>query len=122
MVIGYFSHVFFLMAIFQVFKSSTKNQYHYLLKATGTSQLILSCEGFSSKQKCLDGILFVQKHVAGEEVFERQDSYLSFTFIIKNDIQETVAKSENYTSESPREQIIALIRKDAGTAIIQDLT
>ncbi|MCF2443600.1 YegP family protein [Dyadobacter sp. CY345] len=110
------------MAIFQVFKSTTKNQYYYLLKATGNSQLILSCDGFSSKQMCLDGIEYVRKNAVEDESFKRQDSYLSFTFTIENDSQQTVAKSENYTSEPPREQIIELIKKDAGSAIIQDLT
>ena len=110
------------MAIFQVFKSSTKNQYYYLLKATGNSQLILSCDGFSTKQNCLAGIQFVKKNAANDDSFERHDSYLSFTFVIKNDNQQTIAKSENYTSEPPREQIIDLIKKDAGSAIIQDLT
>jgi len=110
------------MATFQFFKSSTKNQYYYLLKATGNSQLILSCEGFSSKQSCIEGIQFVKTNAAQDHSFERTDSYLSYTFIIKDLKGNIVAKSENYTSEGPREQVIELIKKDAGSAIVQDLT
>jgi uncharacterized protein YegP (UPF0339 family) len=111
-----------MMAIFQVFKSSNKNQYYYLLKATGNSQLILSCEGFASKQSCLDGIKFIIANAADGSTFERKDSYLSYTFFAEDSDGNVIAKSENYTSIGPREQVIGLIRADAPLATIQDLT
>jgi uncharacterized protein YegP (UPF0339 family) len=110
------------MAIFQVFKSSNKNQYYYLLKATGNSQLILSCDGFASKQSCLEGIQCIIAHVREENFIERLDSYLSYTFLAKNSEGKVIAKSENYTSIGPREQVIGLIKADIPSAIIQDLT
>lgn len=111
-----------MMAIFQVFKSSNKNQYYYLLKATGNSQLILSCEGFTSKQSCLDGIKFIITNAADERTFVRSDSYLRYTFEAKDSEGNVIARSENYTSIGPREQVMDLIKTDAPLALIQDLT
>jgi uncharacterized protein YegP (UPF0339 family) len=108
------------MAIFQVFKSSSKNQYYYLLKATGNSQLILSCEGFSSKQNCLAAIKFIQEKASDDDFYERTSSYLNYIFIVRSADESIIGKSEHYTIESARENSIAMIREGAGNAIVQD--
>jgi uncharacterized protein YegP (UPF0339 family) len=108
------------MAIFQVFKSSSKNQYYYLLKATGTSQLILSCDGFTSKQSCLDSIKVIQQKAMEDDFYERTSSYLNYIFVTKSSAGMIIGKSEHYTIESARENSIAMIKDGAGSAIIQD--
>jgi uncharacterized protein YegP (UPF0339 family) len=108
------------MAIFQVFKSSSKNQFYYLLKATGNSQLILSCEGFTSKQNCLAGIKFIQENASDDVFYERTSSYLNYIFVVKSAEGSVIGKSEHYTIESARENSIVMIKEGAGKAIVQD--
>lgn len=108
------------MANFQVFKSSTKNEYYYLLKATGNSQLILSCQGFSSKQKCLDAIQYIREKAADNDFYERTSSYLNYIFVIKAPDGTLIGKSEHYTIESARENSIEMIKNGSEKAIVQD--
>jgi uncharacterized protein YegP (UPF0339 family) len=108
------------MAIFQVFKSSSKNQYYYLLKATGNSQLILSCEGFTSRQSCFDSIKIIQEKASDDDFYDRTSSYLNYVFVVKSPAGKIIGKSEHYTIESARENSIAMIKEGAGSAIVQD--
>jgi len=108
------------MAIFQVFKSSSKNQYYYLLKATGTSQLILSGDGFPSKQSCLESIKVIQQKAVEDDFYERTSSYLNYIFVTKSPAGMIIGKSEHYTIESARENSIVMIKEGAGSAIVQD--
>lgn len=108
------------MANFQVFKSSTKNQYYYLLKATGNSRLILSCEGFSSKQKCLDAINYIRGKAADDDFYERTSTYLNYIFVVKSAEGVVIGKGEHYTIESARENSIETIKSESEKAILQD--
>ncbi|WP_159467842.1 YegP family protein [Dyadobacter sp. 3J3] len=108
------------MANFQVFKSSTKNQFYYLLKATGNSQLILSCEGFTSKQKCLDAIKYIREKAAEDDFYERTSSYLNYIFVVKDANGMVIGKGEHYTIESARENSIEMIKSGSANAVLQD--
>ena len=108
------------MANFQVFKSSTKNEYYYLLKATGNSRLILSCEGFPSKQKCLDAITYIRSKAAGDDFYERTSTYLNYIFVVKSAEGVVIGKGEHSTIESARENSIEMIKSESEKAVLQD--
>ena len=108
------------MANFQVFKSNTKNQYYYLLKATGNSRLILSGEGFSSKQKCLDAIKYIRENAENDDFYERTSSYLNYIFVVKAAEGSVIGKGEHYTIESARENSIEMIKSGLEKAVVQD--
>jgi len=110
------------MAVFQVFKSPLKKEYYFLLKATGNSQLILSGQGFPSKQNCIENIESFKETASSDDSYQLLDQYLSYTFLAVNKKGIVIGKSENYTTEAAREQIIILIKRDATSAVIQDLT
>lgn len=63
---------------FQIFRSSANYQYYYRLKA-GNGEIILSGEGYTTKQSCLDGIASVKVNAPFDSRYDRKDSYLNYT-------------------------------------------
>lgn len=105
---------------FQVFKSSLNFQYYYNLKSAN-GEKILSGEGYTTKQSCLNGIAAVKINAPVDSRYERKNALLNYTFNLKAANGEIIGRSENYTSESGRENGISAVKRDAPTAPIEDL-
>ena len=106
---------------FTIFKSSSNYQFYYRLRA-GNGEIILSGEGYTTKQSCLDGIASVKVNAPFDSRYDRKDSYLNYTFNLKAANGEIIGRSENYTSSSARENGISAVKHDAPGAPIEDLT
>ena len=102
---------------FQVFKSSVNNQYYYRLRSTN-GEIILSGEGYISKQSCLSGIASVKVNAP----YERKDAFGSYTFNLKSSNGEIIGRSENYTTSAARENGVQAVKRDAPQAPIEDLS
>ena len=106
---------------FQVFKSPVNSQYYYHLKAAN-GEKVLSGEGYTTKQSCLNGIASVKENASYDSRYERKNAPGNYTFNLKAANGEIIGRSENYNSESGRETGIAAVKKDAPGAPIEDLS
>lgn len=105
---------------FQIFKSSVNSQYYYHLKARN-GEKILSGEGYTTKQNCLNGIASVKINSPLDSRYEKRDSYNNYTFNLKAANGEIIGRSENYTNSYGRDNGIAAVKADAPNAPIEDL-
>lgn len=105
---------------FQVFKG-TNQQYYYHLKAKN-GEKILSGEGYTTKQSCLNGIGSVKVNAPYDSNYERKDHSYNYTFNLKAANGEIIGRSENYTTAAARNNGILDVKRDAPVAPIEDLT
>jgi len=104
---------------FQVFKSTANNEFYYRLRAAN-GEIILSGEGYTTKQSCLNGIASVKINAPSDSNYVRKDNPSNYTFNLKAANGEIIGRSENYTSSAARENGIAAVKKDAPSAPIED--
>jgi len=105
---------------FQVFKG-TNQQYYYHLKAKN-GEKILSGEGYTSKQACLNGISSVKTNAPYDSHYERKDHSYNYTFNLKAGNGEIIGRSENYTTATARNNGILDVKRDAPGAPVEDLS
>lgn len=105
---------------FQVFKSTSNNEFYYRLRAAN-SEPVLSGEGYTTKQSCLNGIAAVRVNAAFDSRYDRRDGIGNHTFNLKAANGEIIGRSENYSSAAARENGIAAVKRDAPDAPIEDL-
>lgn len=106
---------------FQIFKSSTNFHYYYRLRA-GNGEIILSGEGYTTKQGCLNGIASVKVNAPYDSRYERKDGYNNYTFNLKAANGEIIGRSENYNSSYSRESGISAVKRDTPGAPTEDLS
>lgn len=106
---------------FQIFKSSVNSQYYYRLRSIN-NEPILSGEGYTTKQSCLNGIASVKLNAPHDSRYERKDGLTSFTFNLKAANGEIIGRSESYTTRLARENGINAVKRDAPNAGIEDLS
>ena len=107
---------------FQVFKSTTNAQYYFRLRSKANGEIILSGEGYTSKQNCLNAIASVKAHAPHDRYYDRREGLFNYTFNLKSANGEIIGRSENYTSAAGRENGIAAVKRDAPGAPIEDLS
>ncbi|WP_183576110.1 YegP family protein [Mucilaginibacter sp. X5P1] len=105
---------------FQVFKG-TNQQFYYHLKARN-GEKILSGEGYTTKQSCLNGIASVKTNAPYDSRYDRRDLANNYTFNLKAANGEIIGRSESYTSATGRNNGIDAVKRDAPSAPVEDLT
>jgi len=105
---------------FQVFKG-TNQQFYYHLKARN-GEKILSGEGYTTKQACLNGIASVKANAPYDSRYDRRDGTYNYTFNLKAANGEIIGRSESYTTAYNRNAGIEAVKKDAPGAPTEDLT
>ena len=102
-------------------KKTINNQYRWVLKATNGETLITS-ETYTTKQNCLNGIASSKVSVSDRN-FERKTSTSGQPYFnqLANNYQ-VLGTSEMYSSTSARDNGIDSVKRNAPTAIIEDLT
>jgi hypothetical protein len=94
--------------------------FHFNLKA-GNGQVILSSQGYSSKDGCLNGIESVKKNAADENKFEKKVSTNGkFYFNLKAGNGQIIGSSEMYESEAGCDNGIASVQKNAPDASVEE--
>lgn len=107
---------------FQIFRSPSSFEYYYRLKSVN-GQIILSGEGYKSKQVCENGIQSVKSNAHFDHRFEnRTASNGQYYFVLKAGNNEIIGVSETYTSTYARENGKQAVKRDAPRAPIEDLT
>ena len=104
---------------FTIYKGGN-NQYYYRLRATN-GEIILSGEGYTTKQSCMAGILSVKQNAPLDASYDRINSP-NYRFNLKAANGEIIGRSEIYTTITGREAGIAAVKKDAPAAPIEDLS
>ena len=94
---------------FQVFKSVLNNQYYYNLRSAN-GEKVLSGEGYTSKQGCLNGINAVKTNAPIDSRYDRKN-FPNYMFNLKAANGEIIGKSETYTNPYGRENGILAVKK-----------
>jgi uncharacterized protein len=106
---------------FQVNRSSANNQYYYRLRSKN-GEPILSGEGYTTKQSCLNAIASVKINAPYDSRYERKTaSNGQLYFVLKAANGEVIGVSETYNTSQARENGIEAVKRDAPGAPIEDL-
>ncbi|MDT8401032.1 MAG: YegP family protein [Bacteroidales bacterium] len=110
------------MAKFEVYQSGKKNEYRFRLKADN-GQTILSSEGYTNKASCINGIESVRKNSVDAKRFTKATTPSNmFRFELLAGNNQTIGVSQNYKSESGRNNGMDSVKRNAVKAQIKDLT
>ncbi len=110
------------MAKFEVYQSGKKNEFRFRLKADN-GQTILSSEGYTNKASCMNGIDSVKKNANDSKRFVKTTTPSKmFRFSITAPNNQIIGTSQNYKSESGRNNGIESVKKNAGKADIKEIT
>jgi len=110
------------MAKFEVYQSGKKNEFRFRLKADN-GQTILSSEGYTNKASCMNGIDSVKKNASDPKRFVKTTTTSKmFRFSITSPNNQIIGTSQNYKSESGRNNGIESVKKNAGKADIKEIT
>lgn len=107
---------------FQVFRSTSNQEFYYRLKARN-GENILSGEGYTTKQSCLNGIRSVKTNSQYDFRYEDKTSVNGqYYFNLKAANGEIIGTSEMYTTSSARDNGKAAVKKVAPGAGIEELS
>ncbi len=94
-------------------------EFQFSLKA-GNGQVILSSEGYASKDACLNGIESVKKNSADASRFEKLTSANGkWYFNLKASNGQVIGSSEMYESQASRDNGIASVQANAPEAVTE---
>ena len=109
------------MSKFLVYQSGKKNEFRFRLKADN-GQTILSSEGYTTKASCLNGIDSVRKNAADPKRFNKTTTPTNmFRFSLTAANNQIIGVSQNYKSESGRDNGIESVKRNAPNAEIKEV-
>lgn len=109
------------MAKFEVIMRKN-NEFQFNLKASN-GEIILTSEGYTTKDNCKNGIKSVKENSQNDNLFERKLSSNGKPFFnLKAVNGQVIGTSEMYENEPAREKGIASVQKNAPIAEIVDTT
>lgn len=104
------------MAKFEVYQSGKNNEFRFRLKADN-GQTILSSEGYATKASCMNGIESVKKNSGEVKRFTKTKTPTNmFRFSLTAANSQIVGTSQNYKSESGRDNGIESVKRNAAKA------
>ncbi len=110
-----------MAAQFECYKDKA-GEYRFRLKA-GNGEIILSSEGYTSKQACMNGIESVQKNCAHPDRFEIKTTPTGkYRFSLKATNGQIIGVSQNYKTEAGCNKGMDSIGRSAPGATIEDKT
>ena len=109
------------MAKFEIYRSGKKEEFRFRLKADN-GQIILSSEGYTSKAACHNGVEAVRKNSSDATRFTKTKTPTKmFRFSIKAANNEIIGTSQNYKSQSGRDNGVESVRKNAAKAKLKEI-
>ncbi|MCE5346065.1 MAG: YegP family protein [Bacteroidales bacterium] len=109
------------MAKFEVYQGGKNNEFRFRLKADN-GQIVLSSEGYTTKAACLNGIESVKKNATDpKRVVATQTPTKMFRFSITAANSQIIGTSQNYKSQSGRDNGIDSVKRIAPTAEIKEV-
>ena len=107
------------MGKFEITKDKA-GEFRFNLKA-GNGQVILSSEGYKTKDACNNGIASVKKNATSDDKFERKEAKNGQPYFnLKAGNGQVIGASEMYSSTSAMENGIASVIKNAPDASVED--
>jgi len=106
---------------FECYKDKA-GEFRFRLKA-GNGNTILSSEGYKSKSSCTNGIESVRKNSQDPDRFVKtvtDSGKFRFSLLAKN--SQPIGASQNYASESGRNNGIKSVAKNAPDAVVVELS
>lgn len=104
------------MAKFEVYQSGKNKEFRFRLKADN-GQTILSSEGYATKASCMNGIESVKKNSSDVKRFSKTKTPTNmFRFALTAANSQIVGTSQNYKTESGRDNGIESVKKNAAKA------
>ena len=107
------------MAKFELYTDKA-GEYRFRLKA-GNGQIILTSEGYTSKDGALNGIESVKENSQDDARFERKETATGCKFTLKAGNGQAIGESEVYTSDAACENGVASVAKNAPEAEIVEV-
>ena len=105
---------------FEVYKDKA-GEHRFRLKA-GNGEVILTSEGYNEKSGCANGIESVRKNSTNADRFEKKTTDGGkYRFNLKAGNHQVIGTSQNYDSESGRDNGIASIGRSAPDAKVVDV-
>ena len=103
--------------------SSRKNgEFQFNLKASN-GQIILSSEGYASKNNCMNGVDSVKKNSKDDSKFDSKEAVNGkFYFNLKATNGQIIGSSQMYTTAVSRDNGITSVKVNAPDAAIEDET
>ena len=109
------------MAKFEVYQSGKDKEFRFRLKADN-GQTILSSEGYSSKASCMNGIESVKKNSSDPKRFTKTTTPTNmFRFALTAANSQIIGTSQNYKSESGRDNGIESVKRNAVKAEVKEV-
>ena len=109
------------MAKFEIYQSGKNKEYRFRMKASN-GQIILSSEGYKSKNACLNGVDSIKKNAKNPKRYTKsQTSSGAYRFALVAGNKEIIGISQNYKSASGRNNGVKSVMKNAGKAPIAEL-
>lgn len=109
------------MAKFEVYQSGKKEEFRFRLKADN-GQIILSSEGYTSKPACMNGIESVKKNSSEAKRFTKSTTPTKmYRFAITAANSQIIGTSQNYKSESGRDNGIKSVMSNAAKAEVKEI-
>jgi uncharacterized protein YegP (UPF0339 family) len=109
------------MGLFEIIKRPN-GEFQFMLKATG-NDLLLSSEGYRTKDSCRKGIESVRRNSVDRSKFDVLSSKSGRTyFTIRSANGRVIGTSEVYGDNQAREDAIKAVRRLAPQARVTDLT
>lgn len=109
------------MAKFEVYQSGKNKDFRFRLKADN-GQTILSSEAYKSRASCVNGITSVKKNAKDpRRITKSVTPGKMFRFAITAGNNEVIGISQNYKSESGRDNGIDSLKRNAAKAEVKDI-
>ena len=103
-------------------KKRINGEFMFNLKA-GNGQVILTSEGYATKDGCKNGIQSVKNNAPYDSNYEKKTSTnWKYFFNLKASNGQVIGTSEMYESTSGRDSGIESVKSNAPTATIEDLS
>ena len=100
--------------MYELFQSEKTQKFHFRLKA-GNGEIILQSQGYQDKGGAENGIASVSKNGGDESNFEKKEaSNGKFYFVLKAGNGQIIGQSQQYKTESGRDNGIASVGKNCG--------
>lgn len=100
--------------MFELFQSEKTEKFHFRLKA-GNGEIIMQSQGYKDKAGAENGIASVGKNGTDEKNFEKKEaSNGKFYFVLKAGNGQIIGQSQQYKTESGRNNGIASVGKNCG--------
>lgn len=100
--------------MYEIFQSESTGKYHFRLKA-GNGEQILQSQAYKDKASAINGVESVKKNGGDAANFEKKEaSDGKFYFVLKAGNGQVIGQSQQYKSESGRDNGIESVGRNCG--------